>query len=189
MTTLNHAQDSPVSAMNSASYVAGKAVALACGRTRGSANTDWMDHARHRSEHSAGRLCGAALSTGAVLLTAVIARLMWRITHPVAAAPSLTPWEHRLASTVHGLIYVLLVIIPVLGWAAAGYYGYTVRLFGLLKLPGLADGTMEWAHTASDIHAVLVNVLLAAIGLHVAAAFYHHFVRRDRVLQRMLPWA
>ncbi len=127
------------------------------------------------------------LSVGAVLLVVIIIRVVWRAGHPVLAAPSLKPWESWLAGTVHGIIYALLVVVPLLGWAAAGYYGYTVRLFGLLKLPALADGTMEWGHTAGDIHAVLVNVLLAAVAVHVAAALYHSFVRRDQVLQRMLP--
>jgi cytochrome b561 len=43
---------------------------------------------------------------------------------------------------------------------------------------------MQWAHMAGDVHGFLVNVLLAA---NVAGVLYHHFIRRDRVLQRMLP--
>jgi cytochrome b561 len=85
------------------------------------------------------------------------------------------------------MLYLLLLVIPVLGWAAAGYFGYTVTLFWIIPLPALADNTMSWAHEAGDVHAVLTNVLLILVGVHVLAALWHYLFRRDRVLQRMLP--
>jgi cytochrome b561 len=85
------------------------------------------------------------------------------------------------------VLYGLIIVIPVLGWAAAGFFGYKVRLFGLIPLPALADGRMRWAHEAGDIHDLLTNVLLGVVGLHVLAALWHYFVRRDHVVQRMLP--
>jgi cytochrome b561 len=132
-------------------------------------------------------LVGWHLSVGAVLMLIVVLRLVWRMHHPTPLTTSLTPWEHTLAKLTHGLLYVLLLVIPALGWAAAGYFGYTVRLFGFIPLPALTDNTMEWAHDAGDVHAILTNVLLVLVGFHVMAAFWHYFVRRDRVLQRMLP--
>ena len=102
-------------------------------------------------------------------------------------ATTMKPWERRIATITHDLLYVLLLVIPVLGWIAAGYFGYTVHLFGLFALPALADGTMEWAHEMGDVHAVLTNVLIGVVGLHVLGALYHYFILRDRVMQRMLP--
>jgi cytochrome b561 len=127
------------------------------------------------------------LSIGAVLMLVVVLRLLWRALSPTPLATTLAPWERKLAELAHTLLYVLLLLIPVLGWAAAGYFGYTVRLFGVIALPALADTTMQWAHEAGDIHAVLANVLLGLVGLHVLGALWHYFVRRDRVLQRMIP--
>jgi cytochrome b561 len=126
------------------------------------------------------------LSVGALLMAVVLVRLAWRIARPTPLVSS-AAWERRLAMLTHGLLYVLLVVIPVLGWAAAGFFGYTVRLFGFIVLPALADDTMSWAHEAGDIHGLLTNILLGVIGWHVLAALWHYFVRRDRVLQRMLP--
>jgi cytochrome b561 len=75
----------------------------------------------------------------------------------------------------------------VLGWIAAGYFGYTVHLFGLFTLPALADNTMEWAHALGDVHAALTDELMGIVALHMAGALYHYFIVRDRVMQRMLP--
>jgi cytochrome b561 len=74
-------------------------------------------------------------------------------------------------------------------WLGGGqrYFGYTVRLFGLVPLPALAAKGTHWAEIAGDVHAVLTLVLLGVVGLHVAGGLYHRFVLKDRVLQRMLP--
>jgi cytochrome b561 len=127
------------------------------------------------------------LSIGALLMLLVLLRLAWRVLRPTPLAAEMAPWERVLATLTHAALYLLLIVIPVLGWAAAGYFGYSVRLFGFIPVPALADHTMRWAHEAGDIHDLLTNVLLGVVGLHVLAALWHYFVRRDRVLQRMLP--
>lgn len=127
------------------------------------------------------------LSIGAALMLVVVIRLLWRLIHPVPLMTGLAPWERMLAKLTHALLYVLLLVIPLLGWAAANYFGFRVTLFGLVELPAIADNTMEWAHEAGDLHETLVNVLLYLVGLHVLAVLWHYFIRRDGVLQRMLP--
>jgi cytochrome b561 len=122
-----------------------------------------------------------------MLMLVVAVRLLWRFTHPVPLATSMKAWERKLAKIAHGLLYLLLLVIPVLGWIAAGYFGYTVHLFGLFTLPALADNTMEWAHALGDVHAALTDELMGIVALHMAGALYHYFIVRDRVMQRMLP--
>jgi cytochrome b561 len=128
------------------------------------------------------------LSIGTALMLLVVIRLLWRLVHPTPAAASLAPWERVISKITHALLYVLLLVLPVLGWAAANYFGFTVHLFGFLQLPAIADGTMEWAHEAGDLHEELINILLIVVGAHVLGALWHYFIRRDRILQRMLPW-
>ena len=127
------------------------------------------------------------LSLGVLVLFVVVVRLVWRVIHPTPLTTAMQPWERKLARATHDALYVLLIVIPILGWAASGYFGYTPRWFGITVLPPIADGNMEWADTAGDIHGLLTYVLLGLIGLHVAGALYHYFILRDRVLQRMLP--
>jgi len=127
------------------------------------------------------------LSIGAALMLVVVIRLLWRLIRPVPPMTGIAAWERKLAKLTHALLYALLLVIPVLGWAAAGYFGFRVTLFGVIALPAITDNTMEWAHEAGDVHGVLVNVLLYLVGLHMLAALWHYFIRRDGVLQRMLP--
>lgn len=126
-------------------------------------------------------------SVGAAILFFIVVRLAWRITHPVAPAPGLAAWERNLAALTHWALYLLVLAMTLLGWAATNYRGWDVRLFGVVTLPALAPKGAAWAHEAGDIHNILVYVLLAFIVLHVTGALYHHFVKRDGVVARMLP--
>jgi cytochrome b561 len=75
-----------------------------------------------------------------------------------------------------------------LGWINASYRGMPISFFGLVEMPQLvATHAAAWRWTG-DIHILVAEyAILPLVGLHVAAALYHYFIRRDRVLQRMLP--
>jgi cytochrome b561 len=75
----------------------------------------------------------------------------------------------------------------ILGWAAANYRGWDVRLLGVVTLPAIADKGANWAHSAGDIHDWLLYVLAGVTGVHVFGALYHYYFQRDQILQRMLP--
>jgi cytochrome b561 len=125
---------------------------------------------------------------GVVILTVAVVRLAWRL---VAGAPApeagLPAWQNTSAHIVHWLLYLLLLVIPVLGWINADWRGMPIVMFGL-ELPKLiAPRAAGWQWTG-DVHGLLANyVMLALVGLHVVAALYHRFIRNDGVLQRMLP--
>jgi cytochrome b561 len=126
------------------------------------------------------------LLVGAVILLVIVARFAWRLFHPVALADGLTGWELVLSRLTHLMLYALVLVMTVLGWAAANYRGWEIKLFGVIPLPPLAAKGTAWAHEAGDIHDILVYVLLGFIALHVLGALYHYFVKRDQVVQRML---
>lgn len=129
------------------------------------------------------------LSIGAAILFVIVLRFAWRLSHPVPLSSDLPPLEKTLARATHLALYALVFVMTILGWAAANSRGWTVVLFGAVPLPSLAPKGAAWAHEAGDIHNILVYVLLGFIVLHVAGALYHYFVRRDRVMQRMLAFA
>ena len=128
------------------------------------------------------------LSFGMLILLVAIVRLAWRATHrepePEDGVP---PWQIKSARIVHWLLYLLLLVVPVLGWINASWRGFPAVMFGL-ELPKLiATRAPGWGWTG-DVHMLLAYYgMLTLVGLHVAAALYHYFIRRDRVLQRMLP--
>jgi cytochrome b561 len=127
------------------------------------------------------------LSIGAAILLVILLRLVWRLLFPVALPVTMPGWELLLSRITHLMLYALVLIMTVSGWAAANFRGWGVKLFGVVTLPALAPKGSRWAHQAGGIHNILVYVLLGFIALHVAGALYHYFIRRDRVLQRMLP--
>lgn len=124
---------------------------------------------------------------GLAIVVVMATRLVHRRTHPVQVAPGKGPdWERALANSVHRLFYAILLIGPFLGWAAASAHSVPVRLLGVLTLPALAPRKAKWGFLAGDVHAYGMWTLLVLVSLHAAAALYHHFVRHDDVLRRML---
>jgi cytochrome b561 len=148
--------------------------------------TAWlMPHIGRRTPPSA--MVDLHLSLGLVILLVMLMRLAYRLRHPVPPAATGAPWERLLARITHGLIYLILLVAPFLGWASASAHHLSVSLFGLISLPDLVAPGTRWAHEAGDVHGTAMWALLWLVGLHAAAALYHHLVRRDGTLQRMLP--
>jgi len=126
-------------------------------------------------------------SFGIAIAVLMAARLAYRLRHPVAVAPGEAPrWERKLARATHLVFYAVLIAGPFLGWASASAHGQEVRLFGILPLPALAPLKAKWGLLAGDVHGLVMWTLLGLVALHAAAALFHHFVRHDNVLRRML---
>ena len=112
-------------------------------------------------------------SLGVLILVLMVLRLINRLAvgAPVPD-PTLEPWQRKLSSAVHGLLYVLLLAMPVVGYVANSAYGAPTPFFGLFTLH-------RWT-------GFLVILLVA---MHIGGALFHFVIRRDTVLQRMLPRA
>jgi len=147
----------------------------------------WLMPDIHRDTKPIG-LVGLHLSVGATIVLLVLIRLAWRFSHkPPAESQTLPPVMRLAARVTHGLLYVLLIALPLMGWANASARGWDVSLFHVVPLPALAATGSALGHTLGDVHALTAWVLLVLIGVHVAAALFHQFVIRDNTLGRMLP--
>ncbi len=132
-------------------------------------------------------LIGWHLSVGVAILAMMVVRLAWRLTHPAPPASALLPAALAILSRVtHFLLYAVLIVLPLLGWANASSRGWAVWLFGILPLPQLLPKGSALGHSLGDVHATLATALLVIVALHVAGALYHAVVLKDRTLQRML---
>jgi len=128
------------------------------------------------------------LGTGSTILLVMLLRLGWRLSHPMPPAPTDLPAALRiLARGTHWAFYVVLILLPLLGWMAANAYGATPRLLGLLPLPRLLAPDQATAETIGGVHKATATLLFVLIVLHVSGALYHALVRRDGVIRRMLP--
>lgn len=152
----------------------------------GEAMTDWFESDKELSF----ALFQYHKSVGFLILFVVLARLVWRLREPVPAPPHDQPrWQTKAAAFVHGALYVLLIALPITGWLAVStskYKDLPIRFFGLFEIPKLMGPDKRLHDLFSETHEVLVNLLIALLVLHVAAALHHHFGRRDDVLKRML---
>ena len=124
---------------------------------------------------------------GLTVLVLVIIRLIWRRTHTPPPLPADMPrWQVISAKASHHLLYLLIFLQPIWGILQARFGDEAVRPFGLFSLNGAeSEALHELFH---GLHGATAFALYVLIGLHIAAALYHHFVRRDNVLKRMLPF-
>jgi len=122
-----------------------------------------------------------------VLITLLVAlRIVARVARPPAGAPRNVGLVDRLGQGVHALLYLLMVVVPVLGWANANSRNWTVGLSPLIRLPSIMPVGSKLGHDLGDVHSGLAVVLAVLIGLHVLAGLYHHWIRRDDTLRRMM---
>ena len=124
---------------------------------------------------------------GLTVWALVMARISWRITHkPPALPPESGEFSRRFAYPVHLLMYVLMLVIPILGIVTFIWHG-RVFDFGLFRVDfGVAKNRAIF-HPTEDVHGYLAYALFTLIGMHLLAALWHHFVRRDGILLRMWP--
>jgi cytochrome b561 len=123
--------------------------------------------------------------TGVALLVILLVRAGWRTTRGRRLPPTDPPWLALLARCTHGALYALLLSTVLLGVTNTWVRGDSI--FGLFRIPSIAPGDKALRGTIEDWHGLSANILLVVAGVHALAALFHHFVRRDGVLRRMLP--
>ena len=126
-------------------------------------------------------------SIGATLLLLVVIRLVYRLTHPAPPLPSDIPAVQRFAAlATHWALYVLLLIQPLVGYIMTSAYPAPVPFFGLFNLPAIWPEDRALSERLSVVH-LYIGISIAVIAaMHISAALYHHFVRKDRILMRMV---
>jgi cytochrome b561 len=125
---------------------------------------------------------------GWLLLWAVILRVGVRLSVPL---PPFKPWpcvQQAAATALHLCLYGLMLLMPLSGWAMSSAFGRPVVLLNLWAVPNLVPADKTWGMEVYEpLHNTGAFILLIMVGLHVAAALWHHFVARDEGLRRMWP--
>ncbi|MDH6154605.1 cytochrome b561 [Polynucleobacter sphagniphilus] len=123
---------------------------------------------------------------GVTVFFLVILRLVWRATHPAPQLEIKMPvWQERAMQLTHFALYLLMMVIPLVGWLMSSAKGYTVNYFGLFELPDLLSKDKALGHQLKDLHEYLADILVALVCLHVLAALKHQFIDKDGLLSRM----
>jgi len=126
-------------------------------------------------------------SIGLSIFLLMLARVLWRASHPMPELPPLPRWQRAAALGVHYLLYVAMFAAAFSGYLGSATSGYPVKFFGWV-LPAWTGANAVVKDACSVVHLVTSWVLMGAIAIHVGATFYHEWVLHDRLLRRMWPW-
>jgi cytochrome b561 len=128
------------------------------------------------------------ISFGLLLAVLVFWRVVLRGVRGAPGLPAEMRAPERAAARIgHVVLYALLIAIPVLGILLTWFRGEALSFFGLFTVPALVDPDRATARTIRELHSLCANGILIMAGVHALAALYHHFIRRDTILTRMLP--
>ena len=126
---------------------------------------------------------------GLAVLAAVLVRALARAsTRSPAIVPAPPPWQERVAKLAHVALYAMMIALPALGWLALSAEGRPITLAGV-PLPMPIGPDQAWVKSLEKIHEILGQAGYALVGLHAAAALWHHHVMRDNTLALMWPFA
>ena len=139
-------------------------------------------------------------SIGITILMLSVARLAWRLAVPAPKLPDyVTGWEKWLAQAVHVLFYVVMLGMPLSGWAMVSASPlikvFPITLYHLVPWPtmtflaNLPHDQMKQAHKVFlTTHGLLAKLAYGLVVLHVAGALKHQFISNDDVVARMIPF-
>jgi cytochrome b561 len=123
---------------------------------------------------------------GILVIVVVVLRIAWRLFDRAPEEPPMPTWMSLSSRLVHWLLYALLAAVPITAILGAWWEGHAVTFFGSAFGPYFALAH-DFGRSITEFHSTLGNLIIWVAGLHAAAAIFHHFVMRDRVLISMLP--
>lgn len=129
-------------------------------------------------------------SLGVLVLLLTLLRLFWRWASPPPPLPrDMAAWERQAAKASHFLLYLLLFAQPLAGIIHSWSANFPVVVFGAVTLPNLTGPNPDLKALLEILHAWMGWTLCGVFLAHAAAALRHHFLLKDDVLRRMLPWS
>ncbi len=142
--------------------------------------SDWVEREQARA------LLDRHVQLGLLILALMVLRLTWRLAYPPPArATRLPPAQRIAAGATHFTLYVLLLLMPLSGYALWAWIGAEVRFFGTftIPVPDLAGQDEFWRSVAGYTHEYAGYALLAFLALHIGAALYHELILRDGLVR------
>lgn len=126
-------------------------------------------------------------SLGIVLWPLVLARLIYRLKNPPPQMQADIPQLMKLAAeATHWALYAGLLVNPILGYLGVSTFGAKIDFFWLIELPSLVAKDEALSKQILWVHAWIGILMALALCAHIGGALFHHFIRKDRTLLRML---
>lgn len=124
---------------------------------------------------------------GMTIFVLGILAIIWRLNNVKPLFPfSMPNWEKCAATTVHILLYVTIIIMPLSGLLMAVAGGHPPSYFGLFTVPAFLPVNKTLSNYLFNVHEITAIAIIVLVIIHTLAALKHHFINRDNVLKRML---
>src|SRR5258708_1504332 len=126
-------------------------------------------------------------SVGTTIIVLLFVRLGYGLPHPPLPLPDdIPPIQRFAAQATHWALYGLLIVQPFIGWMATSAYRAPIVIFGLFELPPIWHENRAFSDRLFAVHGLVAILIAGLAAAHIGAALHHHFVRKDRVLMRMI---
>ncbi len=126
-------------------------------------------------------------STGMLILALMAARVVARLTYGAPGLPAEIPgWQRTVSGATHFLLYALLVLMPLVGWAATSAFPAPLPFYGLFEVPALIGADRALSERLFEVHHYMGRAILVLVAMHIGAALFHGLVKKDGVFQRMV---
>lgn len=127
-------------------------------------------------------------SLGFLVLAVAVLRVLVRVSKGAPPpVPTLTPFERIASTAVHHLLYLMIFVVPLLGWAGTSAYRAEISVFGLFNLPHFVAENRALSETLLGAHGAAAMLLALLVAAHIGGALMHLVVKRDGVFRRMWP--
>jgi cytochrome b561 len=124
---------------------------------------------------------------GVLVLLLLVIRLLWRAVDRVPEEPSMPLWMLLASRLTHWVLYALLLTVPTTAILGAWYENRAIIPYLVGPIGPFVPASIDFGRQLTDIHTLLGEAIIYVAGVHAAAALFHHFILRDRVLVSMLP--
>lgn len=125
-------------------------------------------------------------ATGVTVLALVVLRFIWRLINVEVLLPADLPlWQKASARMTHYLLYVCMFLMPISGINMSLFGGHEINVFNIFTIEAFEKNTFV-AGLFYKVHQITAFGLIGLIILHIMAALFHHFIRKDNVLIRMI---
>jgi len=114
-------------------------------------------------------------------------KVTWFMISPLPKLDNnLRRWEHAAALLVHSMLWGMIILLPITGYIISISAGASISFFGLLDVPAMVNISEYLRDSAIGFHYYLAYGGTAFVGIHIVAAFKHHFINKDNTLRRMI---
>lgn len=129
-------------------------------------------------------------SIGFTLIFLGILFFIWHIANVKPLPPVTQPrWQYIISKAVHHTLFLLIILMPIIGYLLTCADGKPINFFGLFTIHCLISPNDHLGNIMFSTHQTIAFIILALVGIHFLAALYHHFICKDNVLKRMLPFS